>query len=91
MSGRGGSGEVCWGDRTGSAEGAPVRCEVGLRTTDQCGVRERKRVEEGLGGCWHSVAVNDRWDCKVGRADSVVLTFLAGASSEFGTFGTACG
>jgi hypothetical protein len=32
--------------------------------------------------------VNDRWDCKIRKEDSVALALFAGAHSEFGTFGT---
>jgi hypothetical protein len=48
----------------------------------------REELERG----GRSKAVNDQWDCGIGRADSAVIALLAGAPSEFGTFGTTrCG
>jgi hypothetical protein len=43
------------------------------------------------GGCGRSGKVNDRWDCRIRKEDSVALALFAGAHSEFGTFGMLSG
>jgi hypothetical protein len=48
----------------------------------------RSAAGRGSGGCERSGELNDLWDCRIGKADPVVLALLADAPSEFKAFGT---